>query len=97
MPSTDGLISLSWQSISTRGTAHPSCHMVMNHKLMSGCVCVLCMCAHVCRHAPAIVPMGGHRATLGNRFSFSALFEVESLVGSVAKLSIRLADAWASG
>lgn len=55
------------------------------------------MCAHVGRHAPAMVPMGGHRATLGNRFSFSALFEVESLVGSVAKLSIRLADAWASG
>lgn len=58
---------------------------------------MLCMCAHVCRHAPAMVPLGGHRATLGSRFSSSALFKDESLVVSVAKLSIRLAGAWASG
>lgn len=60
-------------------------------------VCALCMCAHVCRYAPAMVPMGGHRTTLGSRFSSSTLYEVESLVGSVAKLSIKLADAWTSG
>lgn len=55
------------------------------------------MCAHVCKPTPAMVPMGGHRTTSGSWFSSSALFEVGSLVVSVAKLAIRLADAWASG